>query len=261
METASLVAAPQKKEPLHRLKAYYHIARKRAWDIRELSWQKLPPVPSADRERWRLVWASVIQQQLQADRFAVKAATDLLLQVPEREATLYYSTMVSDEARHIEGWTGLSHMLEPVDSVDPYLAEMGQMLLDGETLEEKVVCFQVLFEGTAIFAFRDIASATEQTILGEMAQRLIRDDSIHHNSGVAYAEHLLQTASPALKKHIHEVMLRYVPLYSEHVRWRPPERQWLARRMEGRDASVLQRNQYFVNKAVCGLDLRPPYDL
>ena len=245
---------------LGRLNEFYRAARKGAWDVNDLGWERLAPAPNAERERWNAVWASVVQQQLQADRFAIKAATDLLLSVEEREAVFYYSTMVQDEARHVEGWTRLRDMLLDVDDFDPYLAEMGEMLLDGETLEERVIAFQVVFEGMAIHAFKDIASATEQTILGEMSTHLIRDDSIHHNSGVAYAQYLMSDASDALKVHINASLRRYVPLYFEHLTWRPRARQFMARHMEEHDRRVLRRNKRLISQSLIDLGLDYPFD-
>lgn len=245
---------------LGRLNEFYRAARRGAWDVNDLGWERLAPVPNAESERWNGVWASVVQQQLQADRFAIKAATDLLLRVEEREAVLYYSTMVQDEARHVEGWTRLRDMLITIDDHDPYLAEMGEMLLNSDTLEERVIAFQVLFEGLAIHAFKDIASATEKTILGEMSTQLIRDDSIHHNSGVAYAIYLMRNASGALVRHVDASLKRYVPLYFEHLTWRPRARQWMARHMEDHDRRVLERNKQLVTQSLTSLGLACPFD-
>jgi hypothetical protein len=249
------------RTPLDKLERYYHQAQRYAWDVDSLGWDEHPLVPRADADRWRVFWKSVIDQQLQADRLAVEAATKLLLRVQEREAKLYYGTMVQDEARHLEGWTRLADPLPETGDEDPYLEQMGQMVMDGETLEEQVVTFQVIFEGLAIDAFRDIARSAEATVLGAMADQLVRDDSIHHNSGVAYAEHLLDDASPALKKHVSGVLKEFAPLYIEHARWRPPARSWLARRMKARDEAQLERNKHTVNEAVTDLGLNPPYDL
>lgn len=245
---------------LGRLNEFYRAARKGAWDVNDLGWERLAPAPNAQSERWNGVWASVVQQQLQADRFAIKAATDLLLNVEEREAVYYYSTMVQDEARHVEGWTRLRDMLVRVDDYDPYLGEMGEMLLEGETLEERVIAFQVVFEGMAIHAFKDIAAATESTILGEMSTQLIRDDSIHHNSGVAYANYLMRDASDALKRHINASLQRYVPLYFEHLTWRPRARQWMSRHMQDHDQRVLERNKRLISQSLVELGLAYPFD-
>lgn len=248
------------RKSLQRLREFYRAAQKGSWDVNTLGWERLSPAPNAEKERWNAVWASVVQQQLQADRFAIKAATDLLLQVEEQEAVLYYSTMVQDEARHVEGWTRLKHMLLPMDDYDPYLGEMGEMLLNADTLEERVIAFQVVFEGMAIYAFKDIASATEQTVLGEMSTRLIRDDSIHHNSGVAYAHYLMNGASDALKSHINDSLKRYVPLYFEHMTWRPKARQWMERYMKDHDRRIIQRNKVLITQSLVDLGLACPFD-
>lgn len=248
------------KASLHRLRQFYRAARKGAWDVEDLGWEQLPPVPNAEKERWNAVWASVVQQQLQADLFAIEAATDLYRRVEETEATLYYGTMVDDEARHVDGWTRLRDMLVPMDEFDPYLGEMGDMLLNADTLEERVIAFQVVFEGMAIHAFKDIASATEKTILGEMSSRLVRDDSIHHNSGVVYAHYLMQDAGKALKSHLNASLKRYVPLYFEHLRWRPRARQWMVRFMEEHDKRTLARNKRLITQSLIELGLDNPFE-
>lgn len=245
---------------LRRLRQFYRAARKGAWDVNELGWDRLAPAPNAEKERWNAVWSSVVQQQLQADRFAIEAATNLLLEVEEKEAVLYYSTMVQDEARHVEGWTRLRQMLLPTDDHDPYLGEMGEIYLDADTLEEQVIAFQVCFEGLAIHAFKDIAAATEETILGEMSTRLIRDDSIHHNSGVAYAQYLMKDASKALKSHIDKSLSRYVPLYFQHVTYRPKARQWMARYMVDHDQRVIARNKRLITQSLVDLGLSDPFN-
>ncbi len=255
-----ITRGPVESRSLHRLRQFYRAARKGAWDVEDLGWEQLPPVPNAEKERWNAVWASVVQQQLQADLFAIDAANDLHQRVEEAEAILYYGTMVDDEARHVKGWTRLRDLLVPMDEYDPYLGEMGQMLLEADTLEERVIAFQVVFEGMAIHAFKDIASATEKTILGEMSSRLIRDDSIHHNSGVVYAHFLMKDAGRALKSHLNASLKRYVPLYFEHLSWRPRARQWMTRFMADHDKRTLRRNQRLITQSLVDLGLAPPFD-
>ena len=247
--------------PLERMRRFYRSAKRVAWDVSDLPWDTQPVVPRADSERWRLVWGSVIQQQLQADQTAVDAATRLLLQVPEPEARMYYSTMVQDEARHIERWTRLASSLEPVDGFSPYFAELSEKFLECELLEESVLLFQVLFEGCALEAFREIAKTTEQTVLGAMANKLIVDDAIHHRSGVTYEEHLLSNASKAMKGHLSDVLRRYMPLYIENLTWRPPVRRWLNAGMAEHDRYVVKRNQLLMSRSVTELGLKAPFDL
>lgn len=247
--------------PLERMQRFYRSAKRVAWDINDLPWDEQPPVPRYESERWRLLWSSVVQQQLQADRTAVEAATKLLLEVPEVEAKMYYSTMVQDEARHIEGWTRLASTLEPVDGFSPYFAELSERFLECDMLEESVLLFQVLFEGCALEAFREIAKTTQSTVLGAMASKLIVDDAIHHRSGVTYEEHLLANGSKALRSHLSDVLKTYMPLYIENLTWRPRVRNWLSGQMKDRDQFVIHRNQVLMSRAVTELGLAAPFDL
>ncbi len=243
------------------MRKFYRSAKKVEWRVADLSWDELPPVPGFDSERWQLLWSSVVQQQLQADQTAVKAATQLLLSVQDEEAQLYYSTMVQDEARHIEGWSRLSSMLDPVEAHNPYFNELSEMVLECDSVEEQVLVFQVLFEGCALDAFRAIASSTENTILGEMASKLVIDDAIHHRSGVTYEEYLLSKSSKAMYSHLNDVLKKYTPVYCESLLWRPKVRKWLACRMGEHDKQLVLRNQTMINRAVTELGLKAPYDI
>src|SRR5262249_9065245 len=91
---------------------FYELAKRVEWQVGELPWGQLPPVPegkgSPERmARRRDIWRSVVMQQLQADIIACEMSAQLLNAAPDPEARLYYSTMVQDESRHTEGWLKL----------------------------------------------------------------------------------------------------------------------------------------------------------
>src|SRR3712207_1612773 len=91
---------------------FYELAKRAEWQTADLPWGEVPPIPEtrgsdAKRARRLDVWRSVITQQLQADELAVDMATQLLALAPDPEAKLYYTTMVQDEARHVEAWLRL----------------------------------------------------------------------------------------------------------------------------------------------------------
>ncbi len=249
-------------DSLKQLKHFYRAAKKRTWTVDGLGWEQLPLVPAMENERWRLVWSSVVKQQLQADIIAVEASTQLLLDVEEYDARMYYTTMVQDEGKHVEGWTQLVSGLDDVEAHNPYLEELGEMILDRDLMiEQKVVGFQVVFEGAVIPAFKDISAAAEKTVLGEMARRLVRDDSIHHNSGVAYAEYLFSKAPRSLKKEISKAASQYLPVYLESITWRPPARKFLDRFMKERDRAQVDSNKVFIAQALSRLDIPVPFDI
>src|SRR5262245_48268649 len=100
-ELAEDAAAEERYEEVFR---YYQLAKRAEWQLTEMPWSDLPPIPelkgSPQRQaRRRDVWRSVITQQLQADQLAVATSAQLFSLAPHNEAKLYYTTMVQDEAR------------------------------------------------------------------------------------------------------------------------------------------------------------------
>jgi hypothetical protein len=225
---------------------YYTLAKRAEWQVRDLPWNDLPPIPelkgSPQRQaRRRDVWRSVITQQLQADEFAVEMSAQLFALAPHREAKLYYSTMVQDESRHTEAWIKLIALAGGDAERDPYLDKMAKMQLEAETLEEKVFQMQVFFERLIIPKFRMIARASRGTVLEDLCNRLAVDDGIHHGSGMAYERVLLQNATKKTKDKLIKAANRFVPLFVEHEFWRPRERAWIGSAMRSADVARLRR--------------------
>src|SRR5919198_3218968 len=183
---------------------YYELAKRQEWQTDDLPWGEVPPVPegrgSPERRARRAdVWRSVVTQQLQADELAVDMSSQLLELAPEREAKLYYATMVQDESRHTEAWLRLVGDIGGTAERDPHLDRLARMTLDADTLEEKVFLMQVFYERLIIPRFRLIARSARGTILEDLCNRLTVDDGIHHGAGMAYERVLLENASRQTK--------------------------------------------------------------
>ena len=228
---------------------FYELAKKQEWQVRDMPWGEIPPIPetragaSAERkERRRAVWRSVITQQLQADELAVMMAGQLLNMAPHPEARLYYSTMVQDEARHVEAWLKLSDEAGGTAERDPHLDKLVDLTLNAETLEEKVFQMQVFFERLIIPRFRLIARSSRGTLLEDLCNRLTIDDGIHHSSGVAYERILLEGASKKTKDRLITAANRLLPIFVEHALWRPKERAWIGSVMRETDIRRLQED-------------------
>jgi hypothetical protein len=219
---------------------YYELAKRQEWRADDLPWHDLPPIPvtsgaPARVARRRDLWRSVITQQLQADLLAVAMAGQLLELARHPEARLYYTTMLQDEARHVECWARLAGEVGGTGVRDPHLDRLAHFQLGLETLEEKIFGMQVWFERIIIPRFRLIARATSGTVLAELCNRLTVDDGIHHSSGVAYERMLLNGAPKATKQALAKGLDFILPAFVDHLLWRPPERAWLGNAMESRD--------------------------
>jgi hypothetical protein len=219
---------------------FYELALRREWKINDLPWGELPPIPEGRgaprrQAREKDIWRSVLTQQLQADALAVDMATQLLSMAPDSEAKLYYTTMVQDEARHVEGWLRLIAETGDTAERDPYLDTLTRMTLEAETLEEKVFQMQVFYERLIIPRFRLIARSAPGTLVESLCNRLATDDGIHHGAGMAYERVLLTRASKKTKDRLIDAANRLLPVFVDHALWRPKERALVGGIMRERD--------------------------
>ena len=226
---------------------FYELAKKQEWQVRDLPWGEIPPIPEAKGTpqkiaRRRDMWRSVITQQLQADELACEMSSQLLNIAPDHEAKLYYSTMVQDESRHTEAWLKLIEEAGGTAERDPHLDELAHMTLEADSLEEKVFQMQVFYERLIISRFRLIARSSRGTVLEDLCNRLTTDDGIHHGAGMAYERVLLQGASKKTKQSLVDAANRLLPTFVKHALWRPKERAFIGRAMLTRDTERLKED-------------------
>ena len=248
MATEQVVAGQKgEREAFAGVLRFYELAKRQEWQVRDLPWGEIPPIPegkgSPQRQaRRRDIWRSVVMQQLQADVLACEMAAQLLNNAPDPEAKLYYSTMVQDESRHTEAWLKLINEIGGIAERDPYLDELAHMTLEADTLEEKVFQMQVFYERLIISRFRLIARASRGTVLEDLCNRLTTDDGIHHGAGMAYERVLLQNASKKTNRRLVEAANRLLPIFVEHALWRPKERAFIGNAMRDRDVQRLRED-------------------
>jgi hypothetical protein len=254
-------AAPENQAP--EVFRYYELAKKQEWQVRDMPWGELPPIPESTGARERVekrrgIWRSVITQQLQADSLAVEMAAQLLEMARHQEAKLYYSTMAQDEARHVEAWLRLIGEAGGPTERDPHLDKLAQIFLGLDSLEEKVLLMQVFFERMIIPRFRLIARSAPGTVLADLCKRLTIDDGIHHSSGMAYERVLLRSASKQTKEQMIKGASRMLPIFVDHVLWRPKERDFITSAMRAHDLARVKAEVEDGIKiaASLGLDVR-----
>jgi len=242
--TADEADAPDKYAGVYR---FYELAKRAEWQVRDLPWGEIPPVPQYKGSPEKLarrndLWRSVVTQQLQADELAVEMATQLFAIAPDYEAKLYYTTMVQDESRHTEAWLKLIHEAGGMAERDPYLDELAHMTLDADTLEEKVFLMQVFYERLIIPRFRLIARSSRGTVLEDLCNRLAIDDGIHHGAGMAYERVLLEDAGKKVKQLLVDAANRMLPLFAQHAMWRPKAREFIGSMMRETDIRRLKED-------------------
>src|SRR6059036_177864 len=200
MATGQLIEmSTEPREEFAGVLRFYELAKRQEWQVRDLPWSDLPPIPEGKgtpqrQARRKDLWRSVLTQQLQADMLACEMSSQLLNIAPNPEAKLYYSTMVQDESRHTEAWLKLIEEAGGTAERDPYLDELAHLALEADPLAEKRFQMQVVYERLIISRFRLIARASRGTVLEDVCNRLPTDDVIHHGAGMAYEKVLLQNA-------------------------------------------------------------------
>jgi hypothetical protein len=242
------VQTPEEARPARTQEVFrfYELAKKQEWQVRDMPWGELPPIPetSGSKEkqaRRQGIWRSVITQQLQADSLAVEMAAQLLELARHHEAKLYYSTMAQDEARHVEAWLRLAEEAGGTSERDPYLDQLATIFLGLDKLEEKVFLMQVFFEKMIIPRFRLIARSSRGTVLEDLCNRLTVDDGIHHGAGMAYERVLLRDADSKTKDRMISGAEKMLPIFAQHVLWRPKEREFIGSAMRERDLARVRR--------------------
>jgi hypothetical protein len=226
---------------------FYELAKRQEWQVRDLPWGELPPIPeytgSSERVARRTdIWRSVVSQQLQADEIAVEMSAQLFAVAPDPEAKLYYTTMVQDESRHTEAWLKLAEAAGGTAERDPYLDQLAHMTLEADTLEEKVLVMQVFYERLIIPRFRMIARNSRGTVLEDLCNRLTIDDGIHHRSGMAYERVLLSRAGRGTKQRLVKAAKQMLPVFVQHALWRPKAREVVGRLMRDTDIRMLRED-------------------
>src|SRR3954467_14561760 len=226
---------------------YYELAKRAEWAVRDLPWGEVPPIPEYKGTPQKLarrkdLWRSVITQQLQADELAVEMATQLFAIAPDRQAKLYYTTMVQDESRHTEAWLKLIDEAGGMAERDPYLDRLAQQVLHADSLEEKVFLMQVFYERLIIPRFRMIARSSRGTILEDLCNRLTIDDGIHHGAGMAYERVLLEHAGKRVKSSLVAAANSLLPVFAKHALWRPKAREFIGALMRDTDIRMLRED-------------------
>ena len=248
MATGQLIEMPAEgREAFAGVLRFYELAKRQEWQVRDLPWNELPPIPEGKgtpqrQARRKDMWRSVLTQQLQADMLACDMSSQLLNIAPDHEAKMYYSTMVQDESRHTEAWLKLVAEAGGTAERDPHLDNLAHMTLEADTLEEKVFLMQVFYERLIIGRFRLIARSSRGTVLEDLCNRLATDDGIHHGAGMAYERVLLQNADKKTQRRLVDAANRLLPEFAAHALWRPKERAWIGRAMESRDVERLKED-------------------
>ena len=124
-------------------------------------------------------------QFLHGEQGALLATAQIVDTVPWYEAKQYGATQVMDEARHVEAYRRfVQEKLEHEYPVNPQLKQLLDTILSDSRWDIKLLGMQILVEGLALAAFSVMRDTTANSLLRELTNAVIEDESRHVAFGV-----------------------------------------------------------------------------
>jgi hypothetical protein len=149
-------------------------------------WRSLPEATRA--ELTRRTAAFRLSQFLHGEQGALMVAAQLVNAVPHTDAKFYAATQTMDEARHVEVFARYIEKLDEIRPIAPSLKGILDQTLETGDWMKKLVGMQIVVEGLALYAFREMRNLTEEPLLKDLLTYVARDESRHHAYGVLYIE-------------------------------------------------------------------------
>jgi hypothetical protein len=149
-------------------------------------WRSLKPETTA--ELVRRTAAFRLSQFLHGEQGALMVAAQLVNAVPHTDAKFYAATQTMDEARHVEVFAKYIEKLDEIRPIAPSLKGILDQTLQTSDWMKKLVGMQIVVEGLALYAFREMRNLTQEPLLKDLLTYVARDESRHHAYGVLYIE-------------------------------------------------------------------------
>jgi len=150
-------------------------------------WTKLTPAEVRKFRREQLSWS--LSQFLHGEQGALLATAQIVDAVPWMEAKYYGSTQVMDEARHVETYDHyLRDKIKKEYPINPHLKTLLDQILTDSRWDMKYLGMQILVEGLAMAAFGLMEKFSNEPLLKQLTQYVMRDESRHVAFGVLSLE-------------------------------------------------------------------------
>jgi hypothetical protein len=148
-----------------------------------------------------------LSQFLHGEQGALMVAAQLVNAVPHTDAKFYAATQTMDEARHVEVFARYIEKLDEIRPIAPSLKGILDTTLETGDWMKKLVGMQIVVEGLALYAFREMRNMTEEPLLKELLTYVARDESRHHAYGVQYIERCVPCLSDAARAELEDFAL------------------------------------------------------
>lgn len=146
----------------------------------------------SDPEKVAFSWkgqAQTISQFLHGEQGALLVASQLVSCAPTADAKLYAASQTFDEARHVEAFNEyLRRRCRMMYPVNKNLKALIDKVLADERWDLKFIGMQIIIEGLALAAFNTMTRTTNDMLLKQIVELVMRDEGRHVAFGVNYLE-------------------------------------------------------------------------
>jgi hypothetical protein len=168
-------------------------------------WKSLPQDTRV--ELTRRTAAFRMSQFLHGEQGALMVAAQLVNAVPHTDAKFYAATQTMDEARHVDVFARYIEKLDEIRPIAPSLKGILDTTLETGDWMKKLVGMQIVVEGLALYAFREMRNMTEEPLLKELLTYVARDEARHHAYGVQYIERCVPCLSDSARAELEDFAL------------------------------------------------------
>ncbi len=174
------------QSPILRL---YERTRRNQWQPDDLDWQTEVKLNLKQRKSG----AYILSQVLYGEKLSLEVIQQLLPVVQNPEVKLFLQAQAIDELRHIAVFTRYIEqgLEEAVQTPGAALSEIGEGMLNCQSVEEKLLSVHILLEGMALEIFRGVVENIDDALLQTLLRRVARDESRHVAFGVNHVRELV----------------------------------------------------------------------
>jgi len=150
-------------------------------------WKKLTPAEIRKFRREQLSWS--LSQFLHGEQGALLASAQIVDAVPWIDGKYYAATQTMDEARHVEVYD--KYLREKLDKEYPINANLKTLIdqiLTDSRWDMKYLGMQIMVEGLAMAAFGFMEKMSNEPLLKDLTQHVMRDEARHVAFGVLSLE-------------------------------------------------------------------------
>ena len=146
---------------------------------------------------------------LHGEQAALTICSQLCARFAHPAARAFAAGQAAEEARHVEAFTLYirARWGEPYPAGEAFGAFLGEIIAT-ESVAEKVVGIGLLVEGFAMGAFANIHAHTRDPALKALLAQVMRDEAVHHQFGLMWAEAAPAGLSAAERGSVARLVLR-----------------------------------------------------